>query len=71
MQLATSSRTIAPIHTAALLEGPGGVSLHLRAADGGLTQVPLSLSALREIAALAGAALASAHFGAAQQPPGY
>jgi hypothetical protein len=41
------------------MEGPAGVSLHLHAADGAMTQVPLTLAALREIAALAGAALAS------------
>jgi len=46
-----------PIHTAALMEGPGGVALHLRGDDGAMTQVPLTLAALREIAALAGAAL--------------
>ncbi|HEY8610045.1 MAG TPA: hypothetical protein VIL69_01990 [Roseomonas sp.] len=47
-----------PIHSAALLEGPSGVALHLHGNDGALTQVPLTLAALREIAALAGAALA-------------
>jgi len=48
-----------PIHTAALMEGPGGVALHLQGVDGAMTQVPLTLAALREIAALAGAALAA------------
>ena len=48
-----------PTVAAALLEGPRGVVLHLRADDGGLTQMPLTRDALREIAALATAALAS------------
>lgn len=47
-----------PIHSAALLEGPSGVALHLHGADGAMTQVPLTIAALREIAALAGAAAA-------------
>ena len=59
-------RTLRPIHSAALLEGPGGVALHLRGADGALTQVPLTLAALRDIAALAGDA--AAHYPA--EPPG-
>lgn len=52
-------RRLHPIHTAALLEGPAGIALHLHGADGALTQVPLTLAALRDIAALAGAAAAS------------
>jgi hypothetical protein len=56
---AASSRALRPVHSAAILEGPAGVSLHLHAADGAMTQVPLTLAALREIAALAGAAFAS------------
>jgi hypothetical protein len=55
-----------PVHSAALLESPSGVALHLHGADGAMTQVPLSIAALREIAALAGAAM-SAH---AELPPG-
>ncbi|WP_424134688.1 hypothetical protein [Roseomonas chloroacetimidivorans] len=51
-------RALCPIHSAAILEGPAGVSLHLHGADGAITQVPLTLAALREIAALAGATLA-------------
>ena len=47
-----------PIHSAAILEGPSGVALHLHGADGAMTQVPLTIAALREIAALAGAAAA-------------
>jgi hypothetical protein len=54
-----------PIHSAALLEGPSGVALHLHGADGAMTQVPLTIAALREIAALAGTA-ASIH---AELPP--
>lgn len=54
-----ASRTIGPIHSAALLQGPAGVALHLHGVDGAMTQVPLTLAALREIAALAGAATAA------------
>jgi hypothetical protein len=52
-------RMLCPIHSAALMEGPAGVALHLQGADGAMTQVPLTLAALREIAALAGAAAAT------------
>ncbi|MBP0443426.1 hypothetical protein J8J14_01430 [Roseomonas sp. SSH11] len=48
-----------PIQSAALLEGPAGITLHLHGPDGAMTQVPLTLAALREIAALAGAAAAA------------
>ena len=60
MTPSTSPRTLRPIHSAALLEGPAGVALHLHGIDGALTQVPLTLAALREIAALAGAAACTA-----------
>jgi len=56
---AVPARALRPIHSAALLEGPEGVSLHLHGTDGAMTQVPLTLAALREIAALAGAAVSS------------
>jgi hypothetical protein len=52
-------RTIGPVHSAALLQGPGGVALHLHGEDGAMTQIPLTIAALREIAALAGAAAAA------------
>jgi len=54
-----SIRVLEAVHTAALLEGPGGVALHLHAAGGAMIQVPLTTAALREIAALAGAAAAA------------
>ena len=53
------SRMLRPIHSAALMEGPSGVALHLHGVDGALIQVPLTVTALREIAALAGAAAAT------------
>jgi hypothetical protein len=52
-----------------LLEGPGGVSLHLHGDNGALTLVSISLAALREIAALAGAALAVRGLVAQDRPP--
>ncbi|MBP0491325.1 hypothetical protein [Roseomonas indoligenes] len=58
MSPSASPRILHPIHSAALLEGPAGVALHLHGIDGVLTQVPLTFAALREIAALAGAATA-------------
>ena len=53
------SRMLHPIHSAALMEGPSGVALHLHGADGAMIQVPLTIAALRETAALAGAAAAT------------
>lgn len=50
-------RALPPIHSASLLQGPAGVTLNLQGDGGGMTQVPLTLAALREIAALAGSAL--------------
>ncbi|MFC7736832.1 hypothetical protein ACFQX4_13440 [Roseomonas sp. GCM10028921] len=54
--LPAAPRILRPVHSAVLLEGPAGVALHLHGVDGAITQVPLTLSALREIAALAGVA---------------
>ena len=50
-------RSLPPIHSASLLQGPSGVTLNLQGDGGAMTQVPLTLAALREIAALAGSAL--------------
>ena len=52
----TQPRALPPVHSATLIQDPAGVTLQLQA-DGGTTQVPLTLTALREIAALAGSAL--------------
>ena len=57
--LPPTPRMLRPIHSAALLESPAGVALHLHGEDGGILQVPLTLTALREIADLAGAAAAA------------
>ena len=57
---AAPPRSLPPIHSASLLQGPAGVSLHLKGAGGVMTRVPLTLAALREIAALTGSALAGA-----------
>ena len=50
-------RFLSPTVAAALLQGPGGPVLHLRDRDGTLTTMPLTPDALREVAALAMAAL--------------
>lgn len=66
----TQPRALPPVHSATLIQDPAGVTLQLQA-DGGTTQVPLTLAALREIAALAGSALserASPSRGAEVQP---
>jgi len=52
-------RSLPPIHSASLMQGPSGIALHLCGDGGAMTQVPLTLAALREIAALAGSALNS------------
>lgn len=62
--------SLPPIQSAALMQGPSGVSLHLLGDGGAITQVPLTLAALREIAALAGAALPRGDAQAQQWPGG-
>ena len=47
-----------PVEGAALSAGPGGIVLHLRARGGDVLRLPVSLDALREIAALTTDALA-------------
>ena len=60
--------SLPPIHSAALMQGPAGVALHLLGDGGGLTQVPLTLAALREIAALASAVLPRGEDATARRP---
>ncbi|MBI0535825.1 hypothetical protein D9599_09590 [Roseomonas sp. KE2513] len=50
-------RFLPPVHSAALMQDPAGLTLQLQGDCGAMTQVPLTLAALREIAALAGSAL--------------
>ena len=50
-------RFLPPVHSAALMQDPTGLILQLQGDGGAMTQVPLTLAALREIAALAGSAL--------------
>ena len=50
-------RFLPPIHSVALMQDPAGLTLHLQCDGGTTTRVPLTLAALREIAALAGSAL--------------
>lgn len=57
LRSAVQPRSLPPIHSASLLQGPSGVTLNLQGDGGAMTQVPLTLAALREIAALAGSAL--------------
>ncbi|WP_043834422.1 hypothetical protein [Muricoccus aerilatus] len=50
-------RFLPPVHSVALMQDPTGLTLQLQGDGGAMTQVPLTLAALREIAALAGSAL--------------